>query len=63
MRLDIEGKAHHAGPASDGVDCRATGDLNTPYDDICEARVTLVKQWDSVMPYALNSCSPGRACT
>ena len=44
MRLDIEGKHITLAPHLMGWIAERLEDLNTPYDDICEARVTFVHQ-------------------
>ena len=44
MRLDIEGKHITLAPHLMGWIAERLEDLNTPYDDICEARVTFVQQ-------------------
>ena len=44
MRLDIEGKHMTLAPHLMGWIAERLEDLNTPYDDICEARVTFVQQ-------------------
>ena len=44
MRLDIEGKHMTLPPHLMGWIAERLEDLNTPYDDICEARVTFVQQ-------------------
>jgi ribosome-associated translation inhibitor RaiA len=44
MRLDIEGKHITLAPHLMGWIAERLEDLNTPYDDICEARVTFVPQ-------------------
>ena len=44
MRLDIEGKHIKLAPHLMGWIAERLEDLNTPYDDICEARVTFVQQ-------------------
>ena len=44
MRLDIEGKHMTLAPHLMGWIVERLEDLNTPYDDICEARVTFVQQ-------------------
>src|ERR687887_2602391 len=44
MRLDIEGKHMALAPHLMGWIAERLEDLNTPYDDICEARVTFVQQ-------------------
>jgi ribosome-associated translation inhibitor RaiA len=44
MRLDIEGKHITLAPHLMGWIAEQLEDLNTPYDDICEARVTFMKQ-------------------
>ena len=44
MRLDIEGKHMTLAPHLMGWIAERLDDLNTPYDDICEARVTFVHQ-------------------
>jgi ribosome-associated translation inhibitor RaiA len=44
MRLDIEGKHMTLAPYLMGWIAERLDDLNTSYDDICEARVTFVQQ-------------------
>jgi ribosome-associated translation inhibitor RaiA len=44
MRLDIEGKHMTLAPHLMGWIAERLEDLNTPYDDICEARITFVQQ-------------------
>jgi ribosome-associated translation inhibitor RaiA len=44
MRLDIEGKHMTLAPHLMGWIAERLEDLNTPYDDISEARVTFVQQ-------------------
>ena len=44
MRLDIEGKHMMLAPHLMGWIAERLEDLNTPYDDICEARVIFVQQ-------------------
>src|SRR5690349_10322131 len=44
MRLDIEGKHTTLAPHLMGWIAERLEGLNTPYDDICEARVTFVQQ-------------------
>ena len=44
MRLDIEGKHMTLAPHLMGWIAERLEDLNTPYDDICEVRVTFVQQ-------------------
>ena len=44
MRLDIEGKHMTLAPHLMGWIAERLEDLNTPYDDICEAHVTFVQQ-------------------
>ena len=44
MRLDIEGKHMTLAPHLMGWIAARLEELNAPYDDICEARVTLVHQ-------------------
>ena len=44
MRLVIEGKHMTLAPHLMGWIAERLDDLNTPYDDICEARVTFVHQ-------------------
>src|SRR2546429_4990378 len=44
MRLGIEGKHMTLAPHLMGWIAERLEDLNTPYDDICEARVTFVQQ-------------------
>ena len=44
MRLDIEGKHITLAPHLMGWIAERLEDLNTSYDDICEARVTFVQQ-------------------
>jgi ribosome-associated translation inhibitor RaiA len=44
MRLDIEGKHIALAPHLMGWIAERLEDLNTPYDDICEARITFVQQ-------------------
>ena len=44
MRLDIEGKHITLAPQLMGWIAERLEDLNTPYDDICEARITFVQQ-------------------
>jgi len=44
MRLDIEGKHMTLAPHLMGWIAERLEDLNTPYDDICEARVTFMQQ-------------------
>ena len=44
MRLDIEGKHIPLAPYLMGWIAERLEDLNTPYDDICEARITFVQQ-------------------
>ena len=44
MRLDIEGKHITLAPHLMGWIAERLEDLNTPYDDICEARVIFVQQ-------------------
>ena len=44
MRLDIEGKHITLAPHLMGWIAERLEDLNTPYDDICEVRVTFVQQ-------------------
>jgi ribosome-associated translation inhibitor RaiA len=44
MRLDIEGKHMTLAPYLMGWIAERLEDLNTSYDDICEARVTFVQQ-------------------
>src|SRR5436853_6913017 len=44
MRLDIEGKHMTLAPHLMGWIAERLEDLNTPYDDICEAGITLVQQ-------------------
>jgi ribosome-associated translation inhibitor RaiA len=44
MRLDIEGKHMTLAPHLVGWIAERLEALNTPYDDICEARVTFVQQ-------------------
>ena len=44
MRLDIEGKHRTLAPHLMGWIAERLEDLNTPYDDICEARVIFVQQ-------------------
>lgn len=44
MRLDIEGKYTTLAPHLMGWIAQRLEDLNTSYDDICEARVTFVQQ-------------------
>jgi ribosome-associated translation inhibitor RaiA len=44
MRLDIEGKHMTLAPHLMGWIAARLEELNAPYDDICEARVTLVQQ-------------------
>jgi ribosome-associated translation inhibitor RaiA len=44
MRLDIEGKHTTLAPHLMGWIAERLEDLNTPYDDICEARVTFMQQ-------------------
>jgi len=44
MRLDIEGKHTTLAPHLMGWIAERLENLNTPYDDICEARVTFVHQ-------------------
>ena len=44
MRLDIEGKHMRLAPHLMGWIAERLEDLNTPYDDICEARITFVQQ-------------------
>jgi len=44
MRLDIEGKHITLAPHLMGWIAERLEDLNTPYDDICEARITFVQQ-------------------
>jgi ribosome-associated translation inhibitor RaiA len=44
MRLDIEGKHITLAPHLMGWIAERLEDLNTPYDDICAARVTFVQQ-------------------
>ena len=44
MRLDIEGKHMALAPHLMGWIAERLEDLNTPYDDICEARITFVQQ-------------------
>jgi len=44
MRLDIEGKHITLAPHLMGWIAERLEDLNTPYDNICKARVTFVQQ-------------------
>jgi len=44
MRLDIEGKHMTLAPHLMGWIAERLEDLNTPYDDICEVRITFVQQ-------------------
>jgi ribosome-associated translation inhibitor RaiA len=44
MRLDIEAKHMTLAPHLMGWIAERLKDLNTPYDDICEVRVTFVQQ-------------------
>jgi ribosome-associated translation inhibitor RaiA len=44
MRLDIEAKHMMLAPHLMGWIAERLKDLNTPYDDICEVRVTFVQQ-------------------
>jgi ribosome-associated translation inhibitor RaiA len=44
MRLDIEGKHITLAPHLMGWIAERLEDLNTPYDDICEARITFMQQ-------------------
>src|ERR671922_1876869 len=44
MRLDIEGKHVTLAPHLMGWIAERLEDLNTPYDDICEARITFMQQ-------------------
>jgi ribosome-associated translation inhibitor RaiA len=44
MRLDIEGKHMTLAPHLMGWIAERLEDLNTPYDDICGARITFVQQ-------------------
>ena len=44
MRLDIEGKHMKLAPHLMGRIAERLEDLNTPYDDICEMRVTFVQR-------------------
>ena len=44
MRLDIEGKHMTLAPHLMGWIAERLEDLNTPYDDICEARITFMQQ-------------------
>jgi len=44
MRLDIEGKHMTLAPHLMGWIAERLEDLNTPYDDICEARITFLQQ-------------------
>jgi ribosome-associated translation inhibitor RaiA len=44
MRLDIEAKHMTLAPPLMGWIAERLKDLNTPYDDICEVRVTFVQQ-------------------
>ena len=44
MRLDIEGKHMTLAPYLMGWIAERLEDLNTSYDDICEARVTFMQQ-------------------
>ena len=44
MRLDIEGKHMTLAPHLMGWIAERLEDLNTPYDDICEAHITFVQQ-------------------
>jgi ribosome-associated translation inhibitor RaiA len=44
MRLDIEGKHMTLAPHLMGWIAERLEDLNTSYDDICEARVTFIQQ-------------------
>jgi ribosome-associated translation inhibitor RaiA len=44
MRIDIKGKHMTLAPHLMGWIAERLEDLNTPYDDICEARVTFVQQ-------------------
>ena len=44
MRLDIEGKHMTLAPHLMGWIAERLQDLNTSYDDICEARVTFIQQ-------------------
>src|SRR5262245_38610152 len=44
MRLDIEGKHMALAPHLMGWIAERLEDLNTPYDDICEARVIFIQQ-------------------
>jgi ribosome-associated translation inhibitor RaiA len=44
VRLDIEGKHMTLAPHLVGWIAQRLEKLNTPYDDICEARVTFVQQ-------------------